>query len=106
MPTFGALAVLQVMSLSYLETLEELPACLGLLTSLRTLKLLWLDHLKKLPSAIGELTGLQELSIQHCALMDMPRSIVALTALRTLRSGPEVWGPSCCGQRKRAMSDR
>jgi hypothetical protein len=80
-PPATGLQELQIERCSYFE---ELPTCVGYLTSLDTLDLAHLHNLETLPLTIGELTGLQTLRIRSCFLTDMPRSIEALTALKTL----------------------
>jgi Leucine-rich repeat (LRR) protein len=104
--TIGTLSELNVLDLSDMPTLVDLPDSIGDLHALTTLQLLdtsisvlpdsigsmssllylYLDytHVQTLPKSIGQLPRLQAFTMRHCALQTLPESIVQITSLYLL----------------------
>lgn len=76
---------LEELTLSFSESMEELPSTISKLQFLKTLRMDYCSSLKQLPKDFGSLSSLQELNLSYCSsIQELPRSTVELQSLRKL----------------------
>jgi len=84
LPSFAGLASLRTFHVEACHWLSAPPLELGAVTSLQALRVVMCERMAHNWAPLGALTGLTELVMRNCGLRETPRSIAALTRLRTL----------------------